>query len=118
MNKDRVKEDVSDTSDTAKASNTSATAHNSPAHNRGAAYTRTDIWFEDSTSLQKKLALVGEEGIAGFAAWRKGFESDSVRDWLYRSYPALAKPVVDTKDKGEKKEAMHKNGKKARYGKR
>ena len=118
MNKDRVEGDVSDTSDTAKASNTSATAHNSPMRKHGTAYMRTDIWFEDSTSLQKKLALVGEEGIAGFAAWRKGFESDSVRDWLYRSYPALAKPVVDTKDSGEKKEATHKNGKKARSGKR
>lgn len=115
VNKDGVKDDASGEFN---AANTSATIHNSPAHNRGAAYTRTDIWFEDSTSLQKKLALVGEEGIAGFAAWRKGFESDSVRDWLYRSYPALAKPVVDTKDKGEKKEAMHKNGKKARYEKR
>ena len=118
VNKDRVEGDVSDTSDTAKASNTSATAHNSPMRKHGTAYMRTDIWFEDSTSLQKKLALVGEEGIAGFAAWRKGFESDSVRDWLYRSYPALAKPVVDTKDSGEKKEATHKNGKKARSGKR
>lgn len=118
VNKDRVKEDVSDTSDTVEASNTSAIAHNSPMRKHGTAYMRTDIWFEDSTSLQKKLALVGEEGIAGFAAWRKGFESDSVRDWLYRSYPALAKPVVDTKDSGEKKEATHKNGKKARYGKR
>lgn len=115
VNKDGVKDDASGEFN---AANTSATIHNSPAHNHGAAYTRTDIWFEDSTSLQKKLALVGEEGIAGFAAWRKGFESDSVRDWLYRSYPALAKPVVDTKDKGEKKEAMHKNGKKAHYGKR
>lgn len=115
VNKDGVKDDASGEFN---AANTSATIHNSPAHNHGAAYTRTDIWFEDSTSLQKKLALVGEEGIAGFAAWRKGFESDSVRDWLYRSYPALAKPVVDTKDKGEKKEATHKNGTKARFGKR
>lgn len=118
VNKDRVKEEASDTSGVVNAANTSAAVHNSPVRNHGSAYMRTDIWFEDSTSLQKKLALVGEEGIAGFAAWRKGFESDSVRDWLYRSYPALAKPVVDTKDKGEKKEATHKNGTKARYGKR
>lgn len=118
VNKDGVKDDTSETSDIVNAANTSTAVHNSPARNHGSAYMRTDIWFEDSTSLQKKLALVGEEGIAGFAAWRKGFESDSVRDWLYRSYPALAKPVVDTKDSGEKKEATHKNGKKARYGKR
>lgn len=35
------------------------------------------IWFEDNKSLGYKLNLVKELQLAGFAAWRKGFEDDT-----------------------------------------
>ena len=35
------------------------------------------IWFEDNKSLGYKLNLVKELQLAGFAAWRKGFEDDN-----------------------------------------
>ena len=35
------------------------------------------IWFEDNKSLGYKLNLVKELQLAGFAAWRKGFEDES-----------------------------------------
>lgn len=44
------------------------------------------IWFEDNKSLEEKLALVNELKLAGFAAWRKGFEDKDINDMIYR-YP-------------------------------
>ena len=44
------------------------------------------IWFEDNKSLEEKLALVNELQLAGFAAWRKGFEDKDINDMIYQ-YP-------------------------------
>ena len=53
------------------------------------------IWFEDNKSLEEKLALVNELQIAGFAAWRKGFEDKDINDMIYQ-YP-LYKAVDQVK---------------------
>lgn len=36
------------------------------------------IWMEDEYSLQYKLRLIHDEKLAGFAAWRKGFENIAI----------------------------------------
>jgi spore germination protein YaaH len=36
------------------------------------------VWFEDRPSLEPKLALVSQQGLAGVAAWRLGFEDPAV----------------------------------------
>lgn len=36
------------------------------------------IWIEDEASLQKRLELAEKYGLAGIAAWRRGFEEKSV----------------------------------------
>lgn len=38
------------------------------------------IWLEDEKSLTEKLTLVKDYGLAGVAAWKLGFEDDSVWD--------------------------------------
>lgn len=53
------------------------------------------IWFEDNKSLEEKLALVNELQLAGFAAWRKGFEDKDINDMIYQ-YP-LYKAVDQVK---------------------
>ena len=53
------------------------------------------IWFEDNKSLEEKLALVNELQLAGFAAWRKGFEDKDINDMIYQ-YP-LYKAVGQVK---------------------
>lgn len=53
------------------------------------------IWFEDNRSLEEKLALVNELQLAGFAAWRKGFEDKEINDMIYQ-YP-LYKAVDQVK---------------------
>ncbi len=53
------------------------------------------IWFEDNKSLEEKLALVNELQLAGFAAWRKGFEDKDINDMIYQ-YP-LYKAVAQVK---------------------
>lgn len=53
------------------------------------------IWFEDNKSLKEKLALVNELQLAGFAAWRKGFEDKEINDMIYQ-YP-LYKAVDQVK---------------------
>lgn len=40
--------------------------------------TLLEIWVEDASSLENKVGLVSEYGLAGVAAWRRGFESDDV----------------------------------------
>jgi len=39
---------------------------------------RYSIWMEDETSLEKRLSLVDEYGLAGASAWRIGFESNNI----------------------------------------
>lgn len=53
------------------------------------------IWFEDNKSLEEKLALINELQLAGFAAWRKGFEDKDINDMIYQ-YP-LYKAVDQVK---------------------
>jgi len=36
------------------------------------------VWLEDLTSLESRLSLVDKYGLAGVAAWRRGFESDEI----------------------------------------
>lgn len=57
------------------------------------------IWFEEHKSLDYKLNLVKEFKLAGFAAWRKGFEDDTILAMiketdLGKGVPT-AKPVVE-----------------------
>lgn len=44
---------------------------------------RKKIWFETEQTLQEKLALAHKYKLAGFAAWRKGFEPEESRMYLY-----------------------------------
>lgn len=44
--------------------------------------TMREVWFEDNYSLQYKLNLMTSRGLAGFAAWRKGFESASTISFM------------------------------------
>ena len=58
------------------------------------------IWFEDNKSLGYKLNLVKELQLAGFAAWRKGFEDDTTITMIQgvdlgKGTPNTA-PVVET----------------------
>ncbi len=45
-------------------------------------YTKGDvtykIWVEDDTSIEKKLQLIDENGLAGGAFWKKGFDSTGI----------------------------------------
>lgn len=59
------------------------------------------IWFEDNKSLEEKLALVNELQLAGFAAWRKGFEDKDINDMIYQ-YP-LYKAVDQVKATNQSK---------------
>ena len=34
----------------------------------------TQLWFDDADSLLRKVAAVGQLGLAGIATWRAGFE--------------------------------------------
>lgn len=52
------------------------------------------IWFEDNKSLDEKLKLVNEFHLAGFAAWRKGFEDKGINDMIYQ-YPFYAASPQD-----------------------
>lgn len=46
-----------------------------------------EIWLEDINTLQAKLSLIKKYNLAGFAAWRKGFENPelwhSIRESFY-----------------------------------
>jgi len=42
------------------------------------------VWLEDLTSLEKRLSLLEKYHLAGFAAWRRGFESEEVWE-LFRT---------------------------------
>ncbi|NLL57973.1 MAG: SH3 domain-containing protein [Firmicutes bacterium] len=43
-------------------------------------YKHYKVWLEDLTSLESRLALIEKYGLAGAAAWRRGFESNEVWD--------------------------------------
>jgi len=51
---------------------------NVAAYQQGDKYYK--VWLEDLTSLESRLALVEEYGLAGAAAWRRGFESNEIWD--------------------------------------
>lgn len=36
------------------------------------------IWLEDSMSIEKKLELIGQDNLAGVAAWRLGYENKDI----------------------------------------
>lgn len=42
------------------------------------------IWLEDAASIEAKLKLIPEHGLAGVAEWRLGFESDSIWDTVIK----------------------------------
>lgn len=41
------------------------------------------IWLEDEVSMYQRIQLIHEYQLAGFGAWRKGFETDSTWNTLY-----------------------------------
>ena len=45
---------------------------------------RYSIWMEDEQSLEEKLKLIKKYDLAGFAAWRLGFERDDVWEIISR----------------------------------
>ncbi len=49
-----------------------------------------EVWFEDRASAEPKLALVGQQGLAGVAAWRLGHEDPQV----WQALNALRQPWV------------------------
>ncbi|MDO5541062.1 MAG: glycosyl hydrolase family 18 protein [Eubacteriales bacterium] len=42
------------------------------------------IWMEDDKSIEEKVTLVKDYGLAGVAAWKLGFENDSVWDVILK----------------------------------
>lgn len=50
--------------------------------------TITEVWFEDTLSMPYKLNLIPELKLAGFAAWRKGFETPEFRQFIVQEYDA------------------------------
>ena len=58
---------------------------------------RYKVWIEDAKSIGLKVDLVGKYGLAGVAAWRKGFEKPGIWDVIQvglKQAPA-AKEVQD-----------------------
>ncbi|MFY9114614.1 MAG: glycosyl hydrolase family 18 protein, partial [Dethiobacteria bacterium] len=41
-----------------------------------------EIWIEDADSMRQRVALVNKYGLAGIAAWRRGFETPEVWDLI------------------------------------
>lgn len=50
---------------------------------RNKSATISEVWFEDEASMAYKRELMSELKLAGFAAWRKGFETPSFRQFMY-----------------------------------
>lgn len=50
---------------------------------RNKSATISEVWFEDEASMAYKRELMSELKLAGFAAWRKGFETSSFRQFMY-----------------------------------
>lgn len=61
--------------------------------------TISEVWFEDEQSMALKLSLVDELQLGGFGAWRKGFETDIFRNFVYTTY---REPVADSDKQSEK----------------
>ena len=49
-----------------------------------------EMWLEDRTSIEKRVALVSQYDLAGCAAWRRGFETadiwPAIADGLLKQY--------------------------------
>lgn len=43
----------------------------------------SEVWFEDEASMAYKRELMSELKLAGFAAWRKGFETEAFRQFMF-----------------------------------
>jgi spore germination protein YaaH len=41
-------------------------------------YITYKLWIEDADSMKKRADLVNELGLAGIAAWQKGFETQDI----------------------------------------
>lgn len=52
-----------------------------------------DIWYENDTSLEKKLSLVSKYGLAGAGSWALGQEPGRI--WKNYSLWLLGKPFID-----------------------
>lgn len=52
-----------------------------------------DIWYEDDTSLEKKLSLVSKYGLLGAGSWALGQEPDRI--WNNYSSWLIGKPFID-----------------------
>ncbi len=63
--------------------------------------TISEVWFEDEMSMQYKLNLIPELKLAGFAAWRKGFETPEFRQYMAKEFTATKTKKID-KPKGKK----------------
>ncbi|WP_295182614.1 glycosyl hydrolase family 18 protein [Veillonella sp.] len=50
---------------------------------RNKSATISEVWFEDEASMAYKRELMSELKLAGFAAWRKGFETPTFRQFMY-----------------------------------
>lgn len=55
---------------------------------------RLKIWFEDTKSLREKLNLVHTYQLGGFAAWRKGFETEAVWTMIEEEYPKASESTA------------------------
>ncbi len=63
--------------------------------------TMTKIWFEDPKSLQYKLELVPAFNLAGAAAWRKGFETETARQLFETAMQETEKTATNESSKGK-----------------
>ena len=43
-----------------------------------------EVWIEDASSLEPKLQLIKEYGLAGSAAWRLGYEKTEIWDLILK----------------------------------
>lgn len=70
--------------------------------------TISEVWFEDEASMDYKLNVIPELKLAGFAAWRKGFETPDFRQYMAKEFDAhkvkkLDAPIeVITKEESKK----------------
>uniref|UniRef100_UPI00262BB946 glycosyl hydrolase family 18 protein n=1 Tax=uncultured Veillonella sp. TaxID=159268 RepID=UPI00262BB946 len=64
-----------------------------------------EVWFEDEASMGAKLGLIKEYKLAGFGAWRKGFETEAFANYMYKEYE---EPKVEQQDKKTKKQSNKK----------
>ena len=70
------------------------------------------VWQEEARSLELKLGLVEQYGLAGAAGWRKGFESQDIWSLLQQQLKDFTKK--ENIQENEKK-ALKKKEKKMRH---